>query len=501
MSSIVTTPDHEVAIIGAGFSGLGVASALRQKGIEDFVLLERAADIGGTWRDNTYPGIAVDIPSLSYQFSYDLNPGWSQFFAPGAEVKAYADSYADRNGLRGKVRLESDVTKREWDEEACLWRLEVNGDRELTARFVISAIGAFVDPKPSGIDGLEDFNGKLIHSARWDHDYDLTGKRVAIVGTGASAVQIIPSIAPEVARLDVYQRTPIWVSPKFNPPIPGVVKRLFARVPFVQRLAHRIANEVVDFFLVTVVIHYRRAPFLVRLVEAHNKRFIASQVRDPELRRKLTPDYSFGCKRPSVSNKYLRTFNRENVDLVTDPIARVTAAGIETADGREREVDVLILATGFRLASDPENYRRSPVRGTNGFDLATHYERNRLKAYESISMPGLPNHFIIFGPYGFTGGSWFTLVEITSRHIVRVISECRRRGATRVEITPEATDRFHAMVERRMPDSLWFNADCTRSNSYYYDHHGDAPYLRPTSSAAARKASKGFPLSDYAYAA
>ena len=167
------------------------------------------------------------------------------------------------------------------------------------------------------------------------------------------------------------------------------------------------------------------------MVEAHNKRFIASQVRDPELRRKLTPDYSFGCKRPSVSNKYLRTFNRDNVDLVTDPIARVTAAGIETADGREREVDVLILATGFRLASDPENYRRSPVRGTNGFDLATHYERNRLKAYESISMPGLPNHFIIFGPYGFTGGSWFTLVEITSRHIVRVHQASAGGGAPR----------------------------------------------------------------------
>ena len=178
----------------------------------------------------------------------------------------------------------------------------------------------------------------------------------------------------------------------------------------------------------------------------------------------------------------------------------MTAAGIETAGGREREVDAVILATGFRLASDPENYRRSRVLGADGFDLATHYEHNRLKAYESISMPGLPNHFIVFGPYGFTGGSWFTLVENSSRHIVRVLAECRRRGATRVEITPEATDRFHAMVKERMPGSLWFNADCTKSNSYYYDHHGDAPYLRPTSSAQARRASKGFPLEDYAFA-
>ena len=285
MTDTKPSPDHEVAIVGAGFSGLGVASALRRAGIEDFVILERAGDIGGTWRDNTYPGIAVDIPSLSYQFSYDLNPGWSRLFAPGSEVKAYADSYADRNGLRERVRFESEVTAREWDEEACLWRLAVNGEPGPTARFVVSAIGAFIDPKPVAIAGVEDFSGKLIHSARWDHEYDLAGKRVAIVGTGASAVQIIPSIAPKVARLDVYQRTPIWVSPKFNPPIPGVVKRSFARFPFVQRLAHRIANEVVDFFLVTVVLHYRRAPFLVRMVEAHNRRFVAASVHDPELRR------------------------------------------------------------------------------------------------------------------------------------------------------------------------------------------------------------------------
>ena len=212
-------PDHEVAIIGAGFGGLGMAAELKRRNIQDFVIYERADDIGGTWRDNTYPGIAVDIPVFAYQFSYDMKPDWSRFFPRGNEVKAYIDDYADRFGVRPHIRLGSEVRSRTWDEENHLWRLDIGGE-EVTARFVISAIGPFVDPKPAGIAGVDDFEGKVIHSARWDHDYDLAGKRVAIVGTGASAVQIIPSIADDVERLDVHQRTPIWISPKFDPEDP-----------------------------------------------------------------------------------------------------------------------------------------------------------------------------------------------------------------------------------------------------------------------------------------
>ncbi|MGH2952780.1 MAG: flavin-containing monooxygenase [Solirubrobacterales bacterium] len=492
-------PDHEVAIIGAGLSGIGMGAALRHAGIEDFVLLERAGDVGGTWRDNTYPGIGVDIPALAYQFSYELNPGWSRLFPKGSEVKAYIDRFVDEYGMRPHIELRSEVTARSWDDDHHLWRLKVNGDGEVTARFVVSAIGAFVDPKPVEIAGLDDFAGKVIHSARWDHDYDLTGKRVAIIGTGASAVQIIPSIAPKVARLDVYQRTPIWVSPKPDPVIPEPVKRLLGRAPLLQRLARLVAGAITELIIVFMVVNYRRVPFLARAIEASNKRFIARSVRDTELRRKLTPDYGIGCKRPSVSNDYLRTFNRDNVELVTDPIERITAAGVTTADGSERPVDAIVLATGFRLASDPENYRRTPVRGRDGFDLATHYAENRLRAYESISMPGLPNHFIIFGPYGWTGASWHVLVQTASRHIVRVIRECRRRGATEVEVTPQATDRYHASIQKRMSGSLWFTSDCATANSYYFDHHGDAPYLRPTSGRQAQRASRTFSLDDYGY--
>ncbi len=489
-----------MAIIGAGLSGLGMGAALDRAGIGDYVIYERAGDVGGTWRDNTYPGVGVDIPTFAYQFSYDLKPDWSRVFADGAEVKGYIDEYTAKHRLGAKIRFRSEVTARTWDAENHLWRLAINGGgKEVTARFVVSAIGAFVDPKPAGVAGLDDFEGKLIHSARWDHDYELTGKRVAIVGTGASAVQIIPSIAAEVAGLDVYQRTPIWVSPKFDPPIPERAKQLFARVPAVQRLVYRVASAITELVLIFLAVNYKRLPWLGRAVERNNRRWLAHEVRNPEVRRKLTPDYGFGCKRPSVSNDYLRTFNRDNVELVTEPIERVTAAAVRTADGRERPVDALILATGFRMASDPENFRRTPVRGRDGFDLADHYARNRLKAYESVSMPGLPNHFMIFGPYGWTGASWHVLVQTASRHIVRVLIECRRRRATEVEISAGATDRYHAMVERRMAGSVWLTSNCATANSYYFDHHGDVPYLRPTSARAADRASRTFPLDDYRY--
>jgi len=491
-------PDHEVAIIGAGFSGLGMAAALKRINLQDFVIFERADDVGGTWRDNTYPGIGVDIPAFAYQFSYELKPDWTRFFPKGEEVKGYIDNYTDKYGIRPHIRFNSEVRSRTWDEANHLWRLDVNGE-EVTARFVISAIGPFVDPKPAEIPGLDDFKGKLIHSARWDHDYDLAGKRVAIVGTGASAVQIIPAIARDVAQLDVYQRTPIWISPKPDPRIPEWAKRLFARLPFTERIARAVTSAATEFIIVFMTLNFSRFPFIVRAIERRNRLFIKSQVKDPELRRKLTPRYGMGCKRPSVSNDYLRTFNRDNVELLTEPIERVTASGIRTAEGGEREVDAIILATGFRLASDPENFRRTPVRGRDGFDLATQYEQHRLKAYESISMPGLPNHFMIFGPYGWTGASWHVLVQTASTHITRVLEEAYRHGATQVEVTEEATDRYHAKVLERMTGSIWFSNDCAGSNSYYFDHHGDVPYVRPSSGREAMRAARTFPLSDYRY--
>jgi cation diffusion facilitator CzcD-associated flavoprotein CzcO len=500
-------PDHEVVIIGAGLGGLGMGIALRNAGITDFVILERAGDIGGTWRDNTYPGIAVDVPAQAYQFSYELNPDWSRVFAPGSEVKAYVDGLADGYDLRRHIRLNSEVTARVWDEDVHLWRLHIGPARrpgrqnhdEITARFVVSAIGAFIDPKPCDIAGLDDFAGKVMGSARWDHDYDLAGKRAAVIGTGASALQIIPEIAPVVEQLDVYQRTPIWVGPKFDPPTPEWLRRLYRDLPPVQHLTRRLSTRGVEAVLVDLVLNHHRVPFIAKGLAVAARRWWYSQVRDPEVRRKLTPDYGVGCKRPSLSNSYLRTFNRPDVELVTDPIERVTAGGVRTTDGTERPADVIILATGFRLASDPENYRRKPVRGRNGFDLATFFADQRLASYEGVTIPGLPNHFMIFGPYGWTGGTWHELVETASAHIVRVIQEAHRRGATAVEVTQEATDRWTDMARRRLATSLFQTNNCATANSYYFDHHGDTPFLRPTSAAQARHAARTFPFDDYVF--
>lgn len=492
-------PEHEVVIIGAGISGIGAAIALRRAGIDDVVIFERADDIGGTWRDNTYPGVGVDVPAQGYQFSFELKPDWSRVFAKGAEVKSYVDHCADRYDIRPLVQLNSEVTAREWDEDHHLWRLTVAG-RQRTARYVVSAIGPFVEPKPPAIEGIKDFGGTTVHSTSWDHDVELAGKRVAIIGTGASAVQIIPEIAPVVAHLDVYQRTPIWVAPKPDLVTPTVVSWLFGAAPPVQRRVRDGAARAMEIFLIGLALNHDRLKLVNRSATGLLRDvWYRLQVRDPHTRQLLTPDYDFGCKRPATSNSYLRTFNRPNVELITDPIKRVTARGIQTASGAERDIDVLVLATGFRTATDPENYRRTPVRGRDGFDLATFYTENHARSYESVSMPGLPNHFIIFGPYGWVGGTWHDLVETASNHITRVISEARRRGATVVEVREEAADRWTAYALDRMSHSVWTLGECTSANSYYYDQHGDTTYLRPTSAREAWHASRTFSFDDYEF--
>ena len=497
----VERPMHEVVIIGAGLGGIGVAIKLSEAGIDDFVLLERASDIGGTWRDNTYPGIASDVPAQVYQYSFDLNPDWSHVFAPGQEIMAYIRRLADKYEVMERVCLDSEVRSRTWDEGSHLWRLDTPRG-EVTARYVISAIGAFVDRKPVDLAGVDRFAGETMHTSAWNHDIDLRGKRVALVGTGASAVQIVPEIADEVSHLDVYQRTPIWVAPKPDLPTPRPVRRLFRTFPVVQDLVRRASTRAAEGVFVGVALRYGRRLSISDVVGSGLRRvWYRLQVPDPELRKALTPDYGFGCKRPSVSNRYLRTFMRDHVDLVTKPIQEVTPEGVRTGDGVVRSADVLVLATGFRMATDPEIYERTPVRGRGGFDLATFYREERLKSYEGVSLPGLPNHFIVFGPYGWIGGTWHQLVEIASAHAIRVIMAARSLGATSVEVRDEACDRWTESMRDQFEGSLFLSGQCATSNSYYFDKRGDVPYLRPTSSAEAVEATASFPLDDYRFTA
>lgn len=500
-------PDHEVVVVGAGPGGIAAGVKLKRAGIEDFAILERAARIGGSWRDNTYPGICVDIPSITYQYSFARNPRWSRVFADGEEVMAYHEEVAERFGLGPHIEFGADVTRELWDGDAQLWRLYTAAGDVITTRFLISAIGAFINAKQDpGIPGLDEFVGKLQRPSSWDHEYDHAGKRVAVIGTGASSVQITPSIAPEVALLEVYQRTPVWCLPKPNPPVPRSVQGLLA-MPGVSKLVNGLALAGVDLGLRAIV--YAPPPLAARAIRAADAaaraaygRYVASVIDDPELKAALTPSYGPGVKRPTASNDYLRAFNRPNVRLITTPIERFAERGVQTTDGAEHELDMVVLATGYELFSDPESYKRGTVVGRDGFDLGAFYAEHGLQAYESVAVPGLPNRWTLVGPYSWTGTGWHALVEIGADHAVRAITEARRRRAAEVEVRLDAHDAYHARVLKYSRNIRYYlnelNGD---TRTYYRNSQGDSTYIRPSSYLEALRGSRRFPLEDYRFVA
>ncbi|GED96647.1 flavin-containing monooxygenase [Gordonia crocea] len=489
--------DHLAIIVGAGFGGLGMAIALKRQGFDDFVVLERSSGVGGTWYANTYPDVAVDVPGIVYQFSFAKNPDWSRTFPKGAEVRAYIEDLVEEYDLDRHLRLNHDMVSREWDESAQQWKVGLADGRTLTAKYVISAVGAFVEPRVPDIAGLGDFAGKVIQTQAWDHDYDLTGKRVAVIGTGATSVQLVPELAERAAHLDVYQRRAIWVFAKPDFAIPKTVRTAFRYLPVLQSLIRGVVAAAVEVGLVGITVYGKQVAPLTLVPNWACRAFLFTQVRDKELRRKLTPSYGFGCKRPSVSNRYYKAYTRANVDLVTDPIERITPAGVATAVGVERPVDVLVLATGFEMSQSPEPYRRRPVRGRDGFDLAEFYDKNRAKAYEGVCMPGLPNHFFVFGPFSWSGSSWHVMVENAMRIATRLISETERRGASSVTVTDAANERFFEFISARGSDTLMHGKACINANSYYIDKHGDFGFLRPTTAYQSTKASKRIPMEDF----
>lgn len=489
-------PDVETLIVGAGFSGLGVAISLDRAGLGDYRIIEAGDGVGGTWYWNTYPGIAVDIPSFSYQFSFEQSAQWSRTYAPGRELRAYAEHCADKYGLRSKIALSTRVLAAAFDDDAALWRVELDSGETVTARFLINASGALTIPKPPDIDGVESFAGVTMHTARWDHSQDLAGKRVAIIGTGASAVQVIPEIASTVENLTVFQRTPIWCFPKFDVPLSRAA-RWAMRIPGGKSVHRWISQAYVELTFPIAAHYFTLNPFARRMDEG-GKAYLRKQVHDPVVRDKLTPRYAVGCKRPGFHNSYLSTFNRDNVELVTEPIDHITATAVVTADGRAHETDVLILATGFKVMDiDSGTY---PVTGAGGRSLVEYWDTNRLQAYEGVSVPGFPNMFTVFGPYGYVGSSYFALIETQSHHIVRCLTQARRRGASRVEVTPEANDRFFAEMLSKRHRQIFWQDSCKLANSYYFDKHGDVP-LRPDTTAQAYWRSRRFPLSDYRFSA
>ncbi len=468
--------DVETLIVGAGISGICTGIRLLRAQQESFVLLEAKQDLGGTWRENTYPGVAVDIPSISYSFSFETDFAWSRQFAPGNEIQAYVRHCAEKFGVTKHIRYGAKVVRSAFDPTSDTWSTHLDTAEVIRSRYLVAATGLLSQPKFPKIIGLEHFGGKSMHTSCWDHDYSIWGKRTAIIGTGPSAVQIIPTIGPEVAHLSVFQRTPAWIAPRAD----YVVNPNAALAPrklWIVRVLMRFLSELSLEALTVAIVNYKRFPFFVRAVGAMVRYTMRRQLDSPELARRLVPTYGLGCKRPATSNTYLRTFNRPNVSLVTEPIERITSQGIVTQDGVHHQIDLLILATGF-LTTEQGNGPSFEVCGLGGVELGQYWEDNRLQAYAGVSMPGFPNFFLTAGPYS-GGFNWFPMIEAHVDHIMRCMQTAREKGVTRVEVRREAHERYMKHMWRRSAGTIFKDSSCEGSNSYYLDRHGDAALPLP----------------------
>ena len=454
-----------VAIIGAGMSGLAMGIALRRAGMEDFTIHEKAADIGGTWRENTYPGVACDVPAHLYSFSFEPNPDWSRVYAPGHEIQGYFKRVAARYGLAPHVRLGSEVTGAHFDERTAKWRLSTAAGEQDEADVLVSAVGALHVPNLPDIAGLDSFAGEVMHSARWNPDMDLAGKRVAVIGSAASAVQIVPSIAGKVAHLDVFQRTANWIIPRLDRAYPASWKRAFRKVPLTGRLHRWQLYWMLE----------SRFPLFKRRGPRNDRerrlalRHLEAQVPDPALRRKLTPDYPPGCKRILVSDDFYPALTRGKVALVTEPIARVEPDAVVTADGTRHPADVLILATGFRTTDIP----KTAIVGRGGLALRDAW-KNGLAAHRTVAVPGFPNFFTLLGPNSGLGhSSIIFMVEAQVRYVMQCLWTLVERRT--IEPREDAAARFDAAMQRGLKDTIW-HAGC---HSWYQDPNGKITTLWP----------------------
>jgi cation diffusion facilitator CzcD-associated flavoprotein CzcO len=451
---------HRVVVLGAGIGGMATAVRLHRAGIDDFVILERGDGVGGTWRWNTYPGAACDVPSHLYSFSFAPNPDWTSTFARQPEILAYLERVADDFGLRPHLRFGRTVTAMRWDDSSSTWTVETDEGETYEAGVVISALGTFTEPKLPAIDGLDDFAGRLLHSARWDHGIDLAGQRVGVIGTGASAIQIIPTIAPAAGHTTVFQRTAAWIVPRKDPPYTAEEQAVFRATP---RLARRHRGDIYRAY-------EERTSFEVdspveAALEAFALDYLAAKVADPELRAKLTPNYRIGCKRVLPSSDYLPAMQRDDVTLVTDGIVRVLPAGVETADGTVHELDVLVAATGF----DATGWLKGiDVVGRGGRSLRQAWSAGA-RAHLGITVSGFPNLFLLYGPNtNQPGNSIIFILEAQAAYAVRALRAMDRAGATSVEVRPEVQEAYVAAIDEAMQGTVW-QSGCA---SYFHDEHG-----------------------------
>ena len=478
--------DFPIAIIGSGFAGIGAAIQLKKAGIDSFTIFERANEIGGTWRDNTYPGAACDVPSHVYAFSFEQKPDWSRAFAESGEIQEYLLGLVEKWKLRSHLRLNTEIVDARFDEAGAKWTLTTDDDSCVTARVVISGVGGLVDPSLPDIKGIESFGGEVFHTARWSHEHDLTGRNVAVIGTGASAVQVVPSIAPQVAKLSVYQRTPGWVLPKRDTVYTEAQKQRLARQPFRLR-----ALRFVKYWLSELVgpMVFLDAPRLSAVGQAGSLAHLKASVKDPELREKLTPNFQFGCKRILISSDYWSSFERENVDLVTEPIEEIRHDGLQTTDGVLHAADVIVLATGFDLGLANAPF---PVTGRGGKTLDEAWKDGAV-AYKGMTVSGFPNWFILMGPNTGPGHtSVLVYTEAQIEHTLQAIQRIRRDDLAFVDVKQEVQDAYNARIQGRMKHMVWSNC-----KSWYLNPDGSNHALYPGFAAEYALRTRRFRASEY----
>lgn len=475
--------DHDVLIIGAGASGLGAAIQLTQTGVRDLVVLEKAPDLGGTWRDNTYPGCACDVPSAIYSYSFAPNPSWTRTFAPQPEIHKYLHDTAASFGITGKIRYGVEVVRAQWT--GTRWELETTAG-PYTARILLSATGPWHQPKIPDVPGLDGFPGETFHSARWNHDYDLSGKRIAVIGSGASAVQFVPEIAPKVTRLHLFQRTAQWVLPKPDLPVSTVERQLLHHLPALGQAWRAVVYGATEAFG-----YGFRHPWLMRQVQLAGQAHLRLTVRNPTLRRALTPDHTLGCKRLLISNTYYRALTGPTVQVHPTAVRAVDGQRLLGADGSTAEVDAIIFATGFHILDMPVASR---LHDTDGRSLAHHW-RGSPQAYLGTTVAGFPNLYLLLGPNVATGHTSVLMVlEAQLRHVVAAVTRTLREGWTSLEVRHTAQKRFNAQVQAALPGTVYQAGGCS---SYYHDSNGRNSFIWPFSTGQLRKQVGRLDIADY----
>ncbi|MDP1848759.1 MAG: NAD(P)/FAD-dependent oxidoreductase [Solirubrobacteraceae bacterium] len=460
-------PHVRLAIVGTGFAGLGLAIRLKEQGIEDFVLIERADDVGGTWQANTYPGCQCDVPSHLYSFSFAPNPDWTRTYSRQPEIWHYLRDVATSHGLYPHIHFGHELSAAAWDDERQRWNVETSRGA-WTAQLLIDATGPLSYPRIPRIRGMGSFKGKMFHSAEWDHGHDLTGERVAVIGTGASAIQFVPRIADRVGQMHVFQRTAPWILPHSDRPTTRLERLLYRKLPFLQKVVRGGVYWSRESFLLGFISKPNIMGGAEKIAAAHMRR----QVKDPELRRKLEPKFRLGCKRVLISNEWYPALTRPDVELVTEGISAIRGNTIILADGSKREVDTIIFGTGFHVTDPPS---AQLVRGRDGGTLADRMQAG-IQAYLGATVEGLPNYFKLIGPNtGLGHNSMVYMIESQLNYVIDALRVMDEQGYAEFEVRPDAMAAYNAQIQSKLPGTVWMSG-CA---SWYLDADGKNTTIWP----------------------